>query len=243
MPTKTRRFLTADWRHLLMVNFEIAADRIEPFVPRGVELDYLNGKTFCQPGRLPFLRTSVLGIPVPFHRNFSEINLRLYVRRKAEGGWRQGVVFVKEIVPRRLVSLVARVVYNENYVTRKMRGTLIQPGPESIGKVGYAWKTNGRWNRLAATIAGEPSAAKPGSVEAFISEHYWGYTRQRDGGTVEYEVEHAPWRVWPTHDLEYDCDIKAEYGVDFADVLTGKPSSAFVADGSAVVVRRGRSIK
>jgi uncharacterized protein YqjF (DUF2071 family) len=225
-----------------MLNFEIAPETIEPFVPRGVELDYVNGTTFVSLVGFQFLRTNVLGVPVPFHRNFSEINLRLYVRRQAEGGWRQGVVFVKEIVPRRLVSLVARVAYNENYVTRKMRGTLIEPTPQSIGRVGYAWKKNGRWNRFAATIAGEPLAAKPGSEEAFISEHYWGYTQQRDGGTVEYEVEHAPWRVWPAHELEYDCDVKAEYGADFADLLAGKPSSAFVADGSAVVVRRGRRI-
>jgi uncharacterized protein len=243
MPTQPTRFLTAEWRHLLMLNFEIAPERIEPFVPRGVEIDFWNGRTFVSVVGFRFLRTSVLGVPIPFHRNFDEINLRFYVRRKAEDGWRRGVVFIKEIVPRRMISLVARVAYNENYVTRRMRSEFILPAAKSTGRVGYAWKKNGRWNRLAATIAGEPLATVPGSEEAFISEHYWGYAKQRDGGTVEYAVEHAPWRVWGGCELEYDCDVGVEYGDVFTDVLTGNLSSTFVADGSAVVVRRGRRIE
>jgi len=243
MPTHSRRFLTAEWRQLLMLNFEIAPERIEPFVPRGVELDFWNGKTFVSLVGFRFLNTSVLGMPIPFHRNFDEINLRLYVRRKAEQGWRRGVVFIKEIVPRWLVSLVARVAYNENYVTRRMWNEFIPPTAESPGRVGYAWKKNGRWNQLAATIAGEPRTTSPDSEDAFITEHYWGYAQQRDGGTVEYQVEHPGWRVWRTSDLDCDFDARAEYGDSFADVLARKPSSAFVADGSAVVVRRGRRIE
>jgi hypothetical protein len=81
-----------------------------------------------------------------------------------------------------------------------------------------------------------------GSEEEFITEHYWGYTKQRDGSTIEYEVEHMPWRVWPVSNVKYDCDVEAIYGADFVPFLR-EPASAFVADGSQVIVRRGQRIQ
>jgi hypothetical protein len=79
----------------------------------------------------------------------------------------------------------------------------------------------------------------PGSEEEFIFEHYWGYSRQRDGGTVEYQVEHPPWRVWQAEDATLECDVAALYGAEFVPALGAAARSAFVAEGSAVQVRRG----
>jgi uncharacterized protein YqjF (DUF2071 family) len=236
------KFLTAQWRDLLMLNFEISPEIVRPFVPQGTELDTWNGKTFVSVVGFRFLYTRLLGVPIPFHRNFDEVNLRFYVRRHALEGWQRGVVFIKEIVPRWMVSCVARTVYNENYVTRRMRHEVTPPTPQAPGRVEYKWKNDGQWNRISATIAGEPAFARPQSEETFITEHYWGYTRQRDGGTVEYQVEHPPWRVWQAEGVEFDCDAKAMYGPEFALALSRKPSSAFVAEGSGVVLRRGRRL-
>jgi uncharacterized protein YqjF (DUF2071 family) len=243
MTTKPGRFLTAEWRYLLMLNFEIDAKILLPFVPRGTGLHTFNGHTFVSIVGFRFQRTKLLGIPIPFHRNFDEINLRFYVGRQERDEFRRGVVFIKEIVPRWMVSCVARSVYNENYVTRRMRSQIEAPGPDSIGRIAYEWKLEGRWNRLAASVRGEPIVAEPGSEEEFITEHYWGYTRQRDGGTAEYQVEHPRWRVWTAENVEFDCEVKSEYGPDFALALAKKPTSAFVAEGSAIVVRKGRRIE
>jgi uncharacterized protein YqjF (DUF2071 family) len=243
MPDKPGKFLTAEWRHLLMLNFEISPEILRPYVPRGTEIDTWNGRTFASVVGFRFLYTKLLGLPIPFHRNFDEVNLRFYVLRREGAEWRRGVVFVKEIVPRWMVSCVARTVYNENYVTHRMRHQVEVPGLDTFGRVCYEWKNEGRWQRIAARISGEPSPAASESQEEFITEHYWGYTAQSDGGTVEYEVEHPPWRVWQAQDVDFDCDVKALYGPDFASALSGKSSSAFVADGSAIVVRKGRRIE
>jgi uncharacterized protein YqjF (DUF2071 family) len=243
MSSQPGRFLTAEWRYLLMLNFEIGPDILQPFVPRGTELDLFNGRSFVSLVGFRFLRTCVFGIPIPLHRNFDEINLRFYVRRQEGNETRRGVVFIKEIVPRWLVSCVARTAYHENYVTRRMRSTIQPLVNGAVGRIAYEWKHDGRWNLLAATIRNEPVAAAPGSEEEFISEHYWGYTRQRDGGTAEYEVQHPPWRVWPAENVEFDCEIKAEYGPAVALALSRNPFSAFVADGSPIVVKKGRRIE
>src|ERR1700752_2047399 len=101
-------FLTADWGYLAMLNYEVDPAVLMPAVPRGTELDEWNGKTFVSMVGFLFLNTRVLGLPIPFHQDFEEINLRFYVRSKAEDGRRRGVVFVKEIVPRAAIALTAR---------------------------------------------------------------------------------------------------------------------------------------
>src|SRR5215467_7194109 len=117
-------FLTAEWRHLAMLNYEIEPQILQPYVPAGTELDTWSNKTFISVVGFMFLKTRVMGLPIPFHQNFEEVNLRFYVRYKAANEWRRGVVFIKEIVPRWAIATVARVVYNENYAAMPMRHSL-----------------------------------------------------------------------------------------------------------------------
>ncbi|MEK7832852.1 MAG: DUF2071 domain-containing protein [Acidobacteriota bacterium] len=238
---KTKEFLTAEWRYLAMINYEIDPAILQPLVPRGTELDSWQGKTFVSEVGFMFLKTRVMGTAIPFHRNFEEINLRFYVRRKAEDGWRRGVVFVKEIVPRLAIATVAQVVYNENYVARRMwHGTdLSDASFTKSGVVEYGWMERSGRNFLRVLATGKAEPLVAGSEEEFITEHYWGYAAQRDGGTVEYQVEHPSWNVWQASEAEFDCDIERVYGAQFIKALSAKPSSAFVADGSPIIVRKG----
>lgn len=229
-----RVFLTAEWRHLLMVNFVVDPRVLEPLVPAGTELDLWEGRAYVSVVGFRFLNTWVCGIPVPFHQNFDEVNLRYYVCRRVGDGWRKGVAFVKEIVPRRAIAFVARRLYNENYVCLPMRSSINVPG-----LVGYGWWHQGAWEGVSAFVTGQSYRPDTSSEETFITEHYWGYARQRDGSTVEYAVEHEPWRVWRCETPALACQVAQLYGDDFGPFLATSPSSAFVADGSAVVVRKG----
>ncbi len=115
------RFLTAEWRHLAMLNYQVDPEVLRERLPRGIELDDHAGRHFVSVVGFLFLHTKVRGIPIPFHRDFEEVNLRCYVRREEQGELRRGVVFVKEFVPRRAIAWVARTVYNENYLALPMR--------------------------------------------------------------------------------------------------------------------------
>lgn len=233
-----KRFLTAEWKYLAMLNYDIEPSWLMRYVPSGTELDSWNGRTFISVVGFLFLRTKVLGVPIPFHRNFEEVNLRFYVRRRAGDGWRRGVVFIKEIVPRWAIAAVARAVYNENYVAMRM-GHRVHLDPESGGSVEYGWLHNGEWNNIALETRGAPVVPASGSEEEFITEHYWGYAAQSGGGCVEYQVEHPPWRVWQAADAQLRCNVGHVYGPEFAHALNDKPSSAFLAEGSPVVVYKG----
>jgi len=242
---ESRPFLTAAWRYLVMLNYEVPPALLEPLVPAGTELDTWNGATLASMVGFRFLDTRVIGIPIPGHRDFDEVNLRFYVRRRGEDNqWRRAVVFVRELVPRRAIALVARWCYNEPYTAVPMRHDLHMIGAQDgqPGRAAYAWRVAGRWHGLEASTRGLPALPDPASEAAFTAEHYWGYTVQRDGGSKEYRVEHPPWRVWDAEAAVLDCDVETVYGAGFAECLGPKPRSAFLAEGSAVTVARGRRL-
>jgi uncharacterized protein YqjF (DUF2071 family) len=214
---------------------------LRALVPRGADLDLWSGKCFASVVGFRFEETRVLGLAVPFHCNFEEVNLRFYVRRIVGRELRRGVVFVKEIVPRQAIAWVANAIYNEHYVALPMsHDDATADGRRTLS---YSWRHRGAWCRVAVTLDGEPYVPADNSEEAFITEHYWGYAAQRDGSTSEYQVEHPRWSVWQGTAPQLAGDVSSLYGPAFAPFLTGQPSSCFVADGSAVVVRRGRPVQ
>ena len=150
----------------MLLNYPCRREWLEPLVPSGTELDTWQGEALVSLVGFLFTDTRLLGVPVPFHRTFEEVNLRFYVRRRVSTG----------------------------------------------------------------------------SEAEFITEHYWGYTRQRNGGTLEYEVVHPPWHVWRATRHTFTGDATALYGPHFADLLRTTPRSAFVAVGSAVEVHVGARI-
>ncbi|HSG38183.1 MAG TPA: DUF2071 domain-containing protein [Thermoanaerobaculia bacterium] len=238
-PSPSRPFLTARWRYLAMLNYPVAPEVVEPFVPRGTELDFWQGRTYVSVVGFLFLDTRVWGVGIPYHRDFEEVNLRFYVRRQGPEGWRRGVVFVKEIVPRFAIATTARLLYGEKYVSLPMRHSIAGDPTRGGMSVMYGWRHRGRWNGLGAVVSGTPEEAAPGSEEEFITEHYWGYSALRGGGCTEYRVEHPRWRVWQLERPVLDCDVAALYGQRFVATLAGEPSSAFLADGSEVTVYKG----
>jgi uncharacterized protein len=236
-----RVFLTAEWRYPAMLNYQVDPRLLEKLIPAGTELDRWQGKTFVSLVGFRFLNTRVLGIPIPFHRDFDEVNLRFYVFRREGSEVRRGVVFVREIVPRWAIATVARFAYNEPYVSLPMSHR-IQPQSNAELEVEYGWRTGRGLNRLSLSAGGEPQIPAEGAEAQFITEHYWGYTAQRDGGTIEYRVEHPSWRVWRSRDAKFEGDAEELYGRDLAAVLRSNPDSAFLAEGSVVTVYRGKRL-
>src|SRR5438132_5622025 len=228
-------FLTANWRYLAMLNYVVDPHILTPFVPPGTEIDYENGETFVSIVGFLFLDTRLLGLPIPLHRDFEEVNLRFYVRRKSADTWRRGVVFIRELVPRRAIALIARTFYGENYLSCSMKHALEHPDAKL--SVEYCWRRGKKWEFLKMSAAGEPQSVSAGSHAEFITEHYWGYTCIR-GGCSEYRVEHPRWKIWNAARFELNADVATLYGEQFAETLSRSPRSAFIADGSPITVQK-----
>lgn len=240
-----RTFLTGSWRYLAMLNYVVPPESLAPYVPRGTALDTLRGEAYVSVVGFLFRDTRLLGVPVPLHRDFEEVNLRFYVvRREADGSVRRGVTFVRELVPRPAIALVARLAYNEPYTAMAMRHRIEHvPGSDEAPRVvEYSWRQRSGWSRLGVEPTGLAAPVAEGSDEEFITEHYWGYTRQRDGSTVEYRVAHPRWRVWPVARAALEADAAELYGPAFAGALAAPPRSAFLAEGSAISVSTPRRL-
>lgn len=248
-PASERVFLTAQWRALAMLNWKVPAEVLEPYVPRGTELDFHEGETYVSIVGFMFQDTRLLGVPIPFHRTFEEVNLRFYLRREVAGEVYRGVAFIREVVPRWAVSTVARWAYNEQYVCLPMNSKRERyaidstVSTQSDPRVEYAWRHRGTWCGINMECQGQRQSLIPGSEEEFIAEHYWGYSRQRDGSTKEFRVEHPPWEYWPAARASLSGPVPQFYATEFAETLSRPPDSAFLADGSAVKVYQPRGIE
>ena len=226
-------FLTANWRYLAMLNFVVDPGILAPLVPPGTVIDYENGETFVSVVGLLFLDTRLLGLPIPLHRDFEEVNLRFYVRKKSADTWRRGVVFVRELVPRRAIALIARAFYGERYLALPMKHEIEHVDLKL--SVEYSWRRGRKWESLIMTASGEPQSIPAGSHAEFITDHYWGYTCVR-AGCSEYRVEHPRWKIWNADRFDFNADVAALYGERFAETLAAKPRSAFIAEGSPIKV-------
>ena len=84
-PRPAPRFLTAHWKDLVMLNYQVNPDVLIPWLPPGLEVDSWQGKTLLSVVGFRFEDTRLLGVAIPGHRDFQEVNLRFYVRRRVAG--------------------------------------------------------------------------------------------------------------------------------------------------------------
>ncbi len=234
-----KTFLKAEWRKLVMANYGIDPKILAPYLPPKTELDLWKGTCYVSLVGFMFLNTKVKGFSIPFHINFEEVNLRFYVRFHHENEWRRGVVFIKEIVPKPALTFVANTLYNEHYETLPMNHSWKQDNDTL--QVEYCWKMK-TWNSISVTTSTEIVPITSGSEEEFITEHYWGYTRINKFKTAEYGVEHPRWGIYKTLSFKIDVDFADVYGNEFGELRSTQPVSVFLAEGSDIFVKEGRTI-
>ena len=229
-----KTFLSARWENLIMANYAINPEVLQPYLPKGVELDYYHDKAYVSLVGFMFKNTSLFKMPIPYLGTFEEVNLRFYVKRNIGDAVHRGVVFINETVPFKLVAWLANKLYKEHYVTVPTKSELIMGNEEQ--QVTYGWKTKTQWNHLKAHATTQSEAMQAGSVEEFIFEHYYGYTKIDEQRTQEYRVNHPRWKINKVLDYDIQCDFKTMYGRDFSLLGDAQPDSVIMAAGSSVSV-------
>lgn len=232
-------FLKAEWRKLAIINYEINPDILSKYLPVGTELDFYKGKCYVSLVGFMFLNTKLLGLPIPFHRNFEEVNLRFYVKKKEGGKWKRGVVFIKEIVPKPALSFVANSVYKENYKTMPMKNSIFEKDKELLIK--YSWKDKA-WHSIEIKAENKLLKMKADSEFEFITEHYYGFTK-KGNLTSEYEVCHPQWDYYLVKNYQLEIDFRTIYGSDFECLNSQKPISVMLAEGSEIQVKMKKHLQ
>lgn len=231
-------FMKAEWNDLLFINYEINPKFLEKYVPKGTELDLWNGKCYISLIGFMFENVKILGITIPHHVNFEEVNLRFYVKRFEDGSWKRGVVFIKEIVPKHAITFVANTLYNEQYQTLPMRHERTVSTTSRFFK--YEWLKENFRNSISVETEKKILPIEENSEAEFISEHYYGYTISPRQKTVEYEVKHPRWQQYKVIDYAITVDFELTYGKEFAFLQDLKAHSCFVAKGSKISIESKR---
>ena len=233
-------FLKAEWRKLAMANYAIDKDILKKYVPAKTELDLWNDTCYVSLIGFMFLNTKILGVKIPFHINFEEVNLRFYVKYKDGEEWKRGVVFIKEIVPKHAITLIANTLYKEHYDTMPM--SHVWSETDDSRSFAYNWRCKNQNQSFKVTTEKDLVQITEGSEAEFITEHYWGYSKRDNNKTIEYEVTHPKWQQYLVKNFEINVDFGLVYGSDFAFLNDLSPKSVFLAEGSAITVESKRVI-
>jgi uncharacterized protein YqjF (DUF2071 family) len=233
-------FLKAEWRKLAIANYEVSPEILKNYLPAYTELDSWNGKYYVSLIGFMFLNTKMLGLKIPFHINFEEVNLRFYVKFKEGEKWKRGVVFIKELVPKQALTIVANTLYKEHYQAVPMNHSW-KIDNETIG-VEYNWEINTELQTFSLQAENNLMEIPEGSEAEFITEHYWGYTKVNDTKTYEYEVKHPRWNTYPVKKHYIKVDFEKVYGTDFAFLNSQEPLSVMLAEGSEISVENKKNI-
>ncbi len=234
-------FLNAAWNNLIMANYAVPPDILLPFVPHNTVLDSFNGETYVSLVGFMFMNTKMMGFSIPYHENFEEVNLRFYVKSNAGGTCRRGVSFIKEIVPKPAITLLANTLYKEKYSTMKMRHFQNDKGGGI--ETGYEWKFENKWNKISAVSEKKSLPMRINSEEEFIADQSWGFSKISPAKTYEYEVQHPRWEIFPVSDYTIDCDFGGLYGNEFSFLKDTKPTSIFMAKGSEVKIFHKKTLQ
>jgi uncharacterized protein YqjF (DUF2071 family) len=232
-------FLKANWENIIMVNYEIDPKVLLPFLPNGVELDLYEGKAYISLVGFMFKKTKLFNIPIPKLGTFEEINLRFYVIRKEENQIKRGVFFINETIPYKIVAWMANVLYKEHYTVVPTKHTITKA--EKSQKVTFEWMVNKKWNSIYVEHAISTQQMHQSSLEKFIYEHYYGYTKTDKNKTEEYRLHHPSWKIHNVIDYQISCDFEAMYGEAFSILNHTKPAAVFIAEGSSVAIEWERT--
>lgn len=242
-PRKRPVFLSADWHNLLFANYAIDPEILTSLVPSGTELDVHNGSCYISLVAFQFLNTKVFGIPAFSMRSFDEINLRFYVKRPLRDGKEQsGVVFIKEIVPSRLIAWTARTFYGENYTAMEMSHEITNGQSGTDLNLTYRCGVKESSNKFSAVVSPGSEMGEDEGLGPYITEHYWGYSSHAQDRTVEYEVKHLKWPINKITEYSLDFDFEGLYGTPYRSLSEIEPASVLYCEGSEVTVHLGSTI-
>lgn len=221
--------ICARFRDLTLVTYDVPPALLVPRLPRGVELDLLDGRALVSLVALDVRDLRVLGVPAPWPglRSFAEVNLRFYAREGARGG----VVFVRELVESPLMALMARLAFNEPMDAAAIHSHARDEGGARL--VERRVLCAGARARIAVEVDAAASAPTD-PASPFLTERAWGFGRDRAGRRVETRMEHPPWDVHALRRAEVEVDWERLYGAEWAFLAGATPASIVHARGSAV---------
>ena len=227
-------FITAHWQNLALLSWSIDDSAVTRLLPQGLEIDRFNGNAFVSAVGLTVSNLRVLGVST-WPTRFEQVNFRFYVRQRLiSGGYRRGVVFLKQLVPHRTTALTARLVYGEPFAPVPISHDCREPHTgllDAHREFTYSWRRNGQMEGLRAETDLAAEFPGPGSLAEFLTVRHWGYNGRPGDHTKGYAVSRPAWAVRPATAWRFDCDVATLLGGAFARGMSTAPASVLMTSG------------
>lgn len=186
-PMPKRSFsLIQEWRHLSFLHWEVDSEKLKPYIPDGLEIDFFDGKSYV--GVIPFLMKNVRPrfLPaVPGISTFPEFNIRTYVKKNDK----PGVLFLTLDAQSRITCFYAPRAYGlpYNYAKCKL----------DINEDDFKWQSKRSKKGFeldgSCVAISEEMKATPDSLEEFLFERYSLYVEYKNTTKMAYTL-HDPWK-------------------------------------------------
>jgi uncharacterized protein YqjF (DUF2071 family) len=207
------------WHDLLFLHWEVELAALRRLVPSELEIDCFDGRAYV--GLVPFemRNTRFRGVPnLRSLRQFPECNVRTYVRHGGESG----VWFFSLDATSLLAVIGARLVWRLPYVwssiTIERDGEATPAAASEVTRYHLRRVRSDAGSHIVWRKGGRLPESRPGSLEHFLTERYWLFSR-RLGRIWRGRVVHAPWSLRSAEVLSLDDTLVAAAGL----AVTGAP--------------------
>ena len=196
----------------------------------GVEPDRWNGKTHASLVALEMRDVRVRGWRIPGFTAHPQVNFRVYARHRAH----PAVVFVRELVPSRIIAAIGRLRYGEPFQTARI-STRVMEGTADL-TVEYRFGPGAARYRVGVLAARDGAIPAATTFEHYLKERTHGCRTDRQGRVGTFRVEHPRWAVRKVMSVDYAVDFAALYGPQWDVLNHSRPVSTILAVGSNVSV-------
>lgn len=207
------------WRDLLFAHWPIPPEEIAALLPSGLQVDKFDGSAWL--GVIPFSmeRIQLRGLPrIPGASRFPELILRTYVRE--ENTNRAGVYFFSLEAANPLAVVAARMVFHLPYhwasmsVSSQGDRELIYESRRCLTAKPARFRARYRGLGTARVV----ERSQPGTIEYFLAERYYLFTRDRRGRLLRGDIDQQSWPI-ETAEAEIERnDLPAACGIHLPNV-------------------------
>jgi len=198
------------WQDLLFAHWRVPAEALAARLPPGLALQTFDGSAWL--AVVPFRMFGVRGrgLPrVPGLSSFDELNVRTYVERDG----RPGVWFFSLDAAQPLAVRAARTAFHLPYLDADMACLPEGEGLRYRSVRTHRGEAPARFEGTYGPV-GEVFAARPGSLEHWLTERYCLYAADAANRLYRAEVHHRPWPLQPAWAEIRENTLAAALGLD-----------------------------
>lgn len=205
------------WHDLLFMHWPVPIETLRVLVPDSLTVETFEGSAWI--GVVPFGMRDVAPraiTAVPWLSAFPELNVRTYVSARDAGEPKPGAYFFSLDAGNPVAVSLARRFFHLPYYRADMSLT-------PVGKtIRYASHRTHRPAPAAMfdaqyTPTGPVFAARPGTLEHWLTERYCLYTHNRRGRLLRGEIHHLPWPLQPADVTIVENQMAEAAGIEIPD--------------------------